>query len=469
LFSTTDTIAAIATPPGRGGLGVVRLSGPDAHAIVLRLLARSTPLEPRRATFGRIVAPSSREQSSPADARSARHVVDQVVVTWFAAPQSFTGDDVVEIGAHGSPVLLRQILELTLAQGARLGEPGEFTLRAHLNGRLDLVQAEAIADLVDAVTPLQARAAMDQLEGTLTTAIGRIDANLFDLAARLEASLDFPDEGFHFITRDEAAAGIAAVRRGLDDLARDGEAGRVLREGSLVVITGRPNAGKSSLFNALAGAARAIVTDVPGTTRDLLTERVEIGGVPITLVDTAGLREARDVIEAEGVRRAKDALRVAALTLHVVDATAGARGEDDDFGGSAGADLPGPCLRVLNKIDLLSPPAGASPQNSGADGLAVSARTGVGLSDLRHAMLRALTAREDLRDPPAISNLRHLGHVHDALAAVDRAEEALGAGATEELVLAELSAARGALEAITGRRSPEDLLRHIFSRFCIGK
>jgi tRNA modification GTPase len=468
LFSTTDTIAAIATPPGRGGLGVVRLSGPDAHPIVLRLLARSMPLEPRRATFGRIVAPSSREPSSLADARSGRHVVDQVVVTWFAAPQSFTGDDVVEIGAHGSPLLLRQILELTLAQGARLGEPGEFTLRAHLNGRLDLVQAEAIADLVDAVTPLQARAAMDQLEGTLTTAIGRIDAGLFDLAARLEASLDFPDEGFHFITRDEAAAGIAVVRRELDDLARDGEAGRVLRDGSLVVITGRPNAGKSSLFNALAGAARAIVTDVPGTTRDLLTERVEIGGVPITLVDTAGLREARDVIEAEGVRRAKDALRVAALTLHVVDATAGARGEDD-VEGPAGVALPGPCLRVLNKIDLLPPPASPSSESSGIEGLAISARTGAGLSDLRHAMLRALTAREDLRDPPAISNLRHLGHVHDALAAVDRAEAALGAGATEELVLAELSTARRALEAITGRRSPEDLLRHIFSRFCIGK
>jgi tRNA modification GTPase len=297
VFSTTDTIVAIATPQGRGGIGVVRLSGPDSLRIARALMGRDAPLQPRHATFGHIVDLQG----------SSSRVVDQVVVTFFSAPRSFTGEDVVEISAHGSTVLLRRIVELALTHGARLGEPGEFTLRAHLNGRLDLIQAEAVADLVDAVTPLQARAAMDQLEGTLTSAIGRIDAGLFDLAARLEASLDFPEEGFHFVTRDQAALELGRARSALEVLIQEGRAGRVVREGSLVVIGGRPNAGKSSLFNALVGSSRAIVTEIPGTTRDLLTERVDIDGLPVTLVDTAGLRDAQDAIEAEGVKRAREA------------------------------------------------------------------------------------------------------------------------------------------------------------------
>ncbi len=224
--------------------------------------------------------------------------VDLAVATWFAAPHSYTGDEVVEVSAHGSPPVLADIVRLAMAAGARLAEPGEFTLRAYLNGRLDLAQAEAVADLVNAVTPLQARAAMDQLDGTLTTAIARIDAALFDLAARLEASLDFPEEGFHFITRDDAVGECARIVAELGRLADQGRAGRVIREGRTVAIIGRPNAGKSSLFNALVGAARAIVTEVPGTTRDLITERVDVSGIPVTLVDTAGLRATHDPIES---------------------------------------------------------------------------------------------------------------------------------------------------------------------------
>ncbi len=454
MFSTADTIVAIATPPGRGALGVIRLSGPDAQRIAEALLGRDRPLEPRHATFGRIVA---------ADGAPSR-AVDQVVVTSFAGPHSFTGDDVVEITGHGSPVLLHRIVELALQAGARLGEPGEFTLRAHLNGRLDLVQAEAIADLVDAVTPLQARVAMDQLEGTLTTAIAAVDAALFDLAARLEASLDFPDEGFHFITREQAAAELSAVRAALDDLIRGGRAGRVVREGATVVLAGRPNAGKSSLFNALVGTARAIVTAVPGTTRDLLTERVDIGGLPITLVDTAGLGDAADDIEAEGMRRARQAVDVASLTLVVVDGSQPMTGADRRILATGS----GVGMRVITKIDLPRAWAtGTVPELTSA--LEVSALTGAGLDEVRHAIVTRLTEQDHWRDTPAISNVRHLALAESARASVDRGVAALAAGATEELVLAELGGARQALEEITGQRSAEDLLRHVFSRFCVGK
>jgi tRNA modification GTPase len=456
VFSTTDTIAAIATPPGHGGLGVVRLSGPQAHDIARHLTAGRRHLRPRYATVATLVEPGSGD--APVRA------LDQVVVTFFAAPHSFTGDDVVEISAHGSPVLLRRIVELAMAAGARLAEPGEFTLRAHLNGRLDLVQAEAIADLVDAVTPLQARAAMDQLEGTLTTAIREIDARMFDLAARLEASLDFPDEGFHFVTREQAAGELTDLHASLEALIQEGRAGRVVRDGSLVVMSGRPNAGKSSLFNALVGAARAIVTDVPGTTRDLLTERIDIGGLPITLVDTAGLRETLDAIEVEGVRRARQAQEVAALTIAVIDGAAPLSVAD-----RSSIAEPGNRLIAISKTDL--PRAWpVSELTHAADRVVeVSARTGAGIDVLRRRLVSELTSREEWRDPPAVSNVRHLGHLMDALAVVDRTRASLQRGATEELLLAELVDARRSLEEITGQRAPEDLLRHIFGKFCIGK
>ena len=468
MFSTTDTIVAIATPAGRGGIGIVRLSGPDAQAIARTLTGRAKDFRARHATLARIVeperVPAQPLHSAPDGSGARARTIDRVVVTCFAAPRSFTGEDVVEIGAHGSPVLLQRIVELAMAAGARLAEPGEFTLRAHLNGRLDLIQAEAIADLVDAVTPLQARAAMDQLEGTLTAAIREIDARMFDLAARLEASLDFPDEGFHFVTREQAAGELGEVQASIETLIRDGRAGRVVRDGSLVVISGRPNAGKSSLFNALVGAARAIVTDVPGTTRDLLTERVDIGGLPVTLVDTAGLREAGDAIEVEGVRRARQAQEIAALTVVVVDGSQPLSAEDRSAAGAAGARVV-----VRSKIDL--PPAWSADRlgDAAARVVDVSAVTGDGMDALRRRLVSELTTREEWRDPPAVSNVRHLGHLTDALAVVERTRAALDRGATEELLLAELVDARRSLEEITGRRAPEDLLRHIFGKFCIGK
>ena len=348
MFSTTDTIVAVATPPGRGGIGVVRLSGAGAETIARTLVAREQPLAPRHATFTRIAA------------------CDQVVATFFPAPHSYTGEDVVELSAHGSPVILAGIVSAAMGGGARLAEPGEFTLRAFLNGRIDLPQAEAVADLIDAVTPLQARAAFDQLEGTLTGAIRDIDAALFDLVARLEASVDFSEEGYHFVEPAEVAGSLERLMERTALLIDEGRRGRLLREGLQVAIVGKPNVGKSSLFNALAGAARAIVTDVPGTTRDLVTEVVDIGGLRVTLVDTAGMRPTRDVVEAEGVARARQAWDVADVVLVVVDGSAPLDALDRQLLEETAGHRR---LIVANKSDL------GTDLGSGAGFLRVSART----------------------------------------------------------------------------------------------
>lgn len=441
MFSTADTIVAIATPPGRGGIGVVRVSGPDAETIAGRLITHGGALEHRHATFTRV----RRQTHDPSDTRDA---IDQIVATFFPAPASYTGEDVVELSAHGSPVVLRAIVELAMSNGARLAEPGEFTLRAFLNGRIDLMQAEAVGDLIDAATPLQARAAFDQLEGTLTRMIAEIDAELFDLIARLEASVDFPDEGYHFVEPGALAAAIDGLRARTSALLADAHRGRVVREGLQIAIVGRPNVGKSSLFNALVGASRAIVTDVPGTTRDLVTEVIDLEGLRVTLVDTAGLREATDIVEAEGVARSRQAIRAADLVLAVVD-------EDD------AEIIDNKHVIVQNKLDLGRPPRGVG----------VSATTGAGLDELRRAILAALDV--DLqRDRPEITNVRHISLVERAHVALGRARDAAlaaGGSMSEEFVLADLQDARAALEEITGRRAPGELLEHIFSRFCIGK
>ena len=452
-FSPDDTIVAIATPPGRGGIGVVRLAGPASLSIACALTEREG-FEPRHATLALV-----RDEVDHREGRS----IDEVVVTWFAAPHSYTGDDVVEISGHGSPPVQQGIVARAMQAGARLAEPGEFTLRAYLNGKIDLVQAEAVADLIDAVTPLQARAAMDQLEGTLTSTIRRLDLSLFDLAARLEASLDFPDEGFHFVGRDDARVELAAIRANLDALAAEGQIGRVVREGRLVVIAGPPNAGKSSLFNALVGSARAIVTDIPGTTRDAVTERVDLNGLAVTLVDTAGLRETVDPIEAEGIARTRQAQDVAALTVIVLDQSQPLTPETRHLVSHAGP----AAVVVCNKTDW--PAAWRDDELGARDVVPVSATTGAGLDALRARVVAALTGRDDWRDAPAISNIRHLALVDQARQALARADEAIGAGASEEIVLTEIGVARSALESITGRRTADDLLHHIFAKFCVGK
>jgi tRNA modification GTPase len=447
MFSTDDSIVAIATPPGRGGIGVVRISGPRAQEIGRALLSRQRPLEPRRATFARV--------------RS-----DEVVATYFPEPHSYTGQDVLEISAHGSPVVLQGILRGAVEAGARLAEPGEFTLRAFLNGKRDLVRAEAVADLIDAATPLQARVAFDQLQGTLTERIRRIDAALFDLIARLEASLDFPDEGYHFIEPAETGRSIASVICEIDRLLVDAARGRMIREGATVVIAGRPNTGKSSLFNKLVGGDRAIVTEIAGTTRDLVTERVDIGGLAITLVDTAGWRDTLDIVEREGVARSERARAIADVTLVVLDASEPLTAEDEHLLAATAAQ---PRIVVGNKCDVPCARAHGSIQ--------ISAKTGEGLDRLREAIAGTLAGDaagegcgDALRDTAAVSNARHIALLEQTRASLRAAREAVVTARTpEEFVLADLQAARACLDEIVGVRTSDDVLRHIFERFCIGK
>ena len=454
MFSTADTIVAIATPPGRGGLGVIRLSGGDAFRIAQHLVGRPSAFQPRRATFCRVIASAQSE------------VRDEVVVTTFPAPRSYTGEDVAEISAHGSPVVLAGILRGAMSAGARLAEPGEFTLRGFLHGKRDLIQAEAVGDLIDAVTPLQARAAFDQLEGTLTTAIGAIETELFDLVARLEASLDFPDEGYHFIDPGELQAALDAVVNRLDALLASAARGRVVREGAVVALVGAPNAGKSSLFNLLLNSNRAIVNAAPGTTRDLLTERVDIAGLSVELVDTAGLRDTEDEVEREGVLRTEGSLRVADVAVVVIDRSRPLSADDRRALSSTSTQAR---LVVANKIDL---PAAWPDQAIGADAVPISAQSGAGIETLIARLSETLAQAPAMRDVPLVTNVRHVLLLEQARASLVRGRLAVAesAGALpEEFLLADVQEGLERLQEVTGRRTSEDLLRHIFERFCIGK
>ena len=379
----------------------MRLSGPRSVDIACALTTRAS-FEARHATLATI-----RTDTAP---------IDQAVVTAFPSPHSYTGEDVVEISAHGSPVVLRAIVSAAMAGGARLANPGEFTFRAFLNGRIDLVQAEAVADLVDAVTPLQARVAFDQLEGTLTSRLRELDAELLELIAPLEASLDFPDEGYHFVQQAQTSEAINRTLASLERLLIDARRGRAIREGLTVAIVGSPNAGKSSLFNRLVGSARAIVTDVAGTTRDLLTERVDVGGIPFTLVDTAGLRLAtHDAIEAEGIARARQAADTADILLLVLDRSRPLSAEDEAL---LSETANRPRIVVCSKCDL----PGVWHPGPGA-AVEVSALTDDGMEALREAMIAAADV-EPLRDGAPIANQRHIALLEQSRSALTRAAEA---------------------------------------------
>jgi tRNA modification GTPase len=469
MFSTSDTIVAIATPSGHGALGVVRVSGPAACHVAGVILTTERPLIPRHATFTRV---RGADGGSNGNRDRSSAFSDQVIATYFQHPASYTGEDVVEISAHGSPVVLHQILKAAMHAGARLAEPGEFTLRAFLNGRLDLVQAEAVADLIEAVTPLQARVAFDQLEGTLTAEIEAVDGLLFEMVARFEASIDFPEEGYHFVDPQRTADELGAIEARVVRLLSGARHGRLIREGAQVVIAGRSNVGKSSLFNALLGTGRAIVTAAPGTTRDFVTEMTDLQGVRVALVDTAGERGTFDPIEEveqEGIARARQARAIAQLVLVVLDRSQALTDVDRHL-----LDETSDSRRVIvvNKIDLPDAWCSDALQDLSRSVFPISVRTGEGLDRLKACLVEALGGGDVERDTAAVTNIRHIELLERAQQALHQARQAItdsGGRLSEEFVLADLQAARHAFEEITGARTADDVLTHIFGRFCIGK
>ena len=456
MFDPDDTIVAISTPPGQGGIGVVRLSGPMAKVVANAVLSLEQDLQPRHATLTQVKdCPEGRP-------------LDQVVAKFFPRPKSYTGEDVVELSGHGSPVLLRQIVAATISAGARLAEPGEFTFRAYLNGRIDLVQAEAVAALVASVTPLQARAAFDQLDGTMTDAIGEIDGSVFDLIVRLEASLDFPDEGYHFVNQETAISDLEEIVRRLKKLLDSAGRGRLIREGSQAVIVGKPNVGKSTLFNQLCGAQRAIVTDVPGTTRDLLTETIDLSGIPVTLVDTAGVRETSDRVEAEGVYRTRGAVGAATAIVLVLD---GSKPLEPDDRSLLVETQSGRRLIIISKQDLPTAwvPADEPAIATSDDATSVCLLDNKDVAVVREKISCLVEGNDSHRDVPAVTNLRHIDLLRQADNTLEQALENARTGVTEELLLAELADARRTLEEISGVRPDDAVLRRIFESFCIGK
>ena len=440
---TEDTIVAAATPPGKGGVGIVRVSGPGTERIARAMLG-SLP-EPRTATYGSFCDRTGR-------------VLDTGLALYFPSPASFTGESVLELHGHGGPVVIAAVVAAAVDLGARRAEPGEFTRRAFLNDKLDLAQAEAVADLIDSGTSQAARAALRSLSGEFSTAVDGLAETLTGLRMYVEAAIDFPEEEIDFLADDALQARLEECDAAFVDLMRRASIGRALRDGYRVVIVGRPNAGKSSLMNRLSGEETAIVTEVAGTTRDILREQIDIDGLAVELVDTAGLRDNPDRIEAEGIRRAREALRSADAVLWIQDSSDPKAAEPDE-------PLPDgvPVLVVRNKIDLSGETAGGAGSE-----LRLSAKTGAGLEDL-HRRLRELAGYEDMGEGAFTARRRHTEALQRALAHFRDGRKALDEQRAGELLAEELRLAQEALGEITGAVSPDDLLGRIFASFCIGK
>ena len=495
-----DTIVAIATPPGRGGIGVVRLAGPEAKAIAMTMLRLNHGLEPGRAVFGELVEPYGSDtplrtlqtlpgapslclpvletqgggldlthplknpESGGPKTVARQQKIDEVVVTYFAKPRSYTTDDIIEISAHGSPVVLRHIVEIALGQGARLAEPGEFTMRAFLNGRIDLTQAEAVRDLIESQTLHQAKVAAQQLEGALSRRLQPIKQKLVELIALLEAGIDFAEDDISVLPSRQILQHVAEVKTPLEELARSFAYGKLVHEGLTLAIVGRPNVGKSSLFNRLVERERAIVTATPGTTRDLVTETVAIGGIPVKLVDTAGIRAALDEAESIGIKKSMEALADADLVLVVVDASQPLSNEDRELLKQTASRA---AILVENKADLKAKAVGqeAPTQTS----IRTSALTGQGIAELRAAILQHVSGGGGSAESGFLTNARHAALVRDSLAALNKAESAVHHQIPHEMLLLDLYGALRPLDEITGATTNDDILNLIFSRFCIGK
>jgi len=459
-YLSEDTIAAISTPPGRSGIGIVRLSGPAAREIARRIFHPKTEgadLSPRRATFGEIRDPDTGD------------LVDEAVVTFFPGPHSYTGEDVVELSCHGSPVVLRRVLDLALEHGARAAGPGEFTLRAFLNGRIDLVQAEAIRDLIEAQTVTQARVALRQMQGSLSRRLHPIRQSLVDAIVQMETAVEFVEDDVLTESRSSLMARLDGAIAELEAIAAQYRTGRIVREGIHIAIVGKPNVGKSSLFNRLLSRERAIVTEIPGTTRDMLIETASIEGVPVHLVDTAGLREASDRVERLGIERSREAIADADLVLVVLD---GSQPLDEDDRMVLEATRSVPRLLAINKHDLperLDPEAIRALQET-APLCRVSALTGQGLDELRRRILELVTSGSAFQPEDVIlTNARHHRLILAARDAIVQARRALDEGYSEEVALVGLHDALRCLGEITGEVTIEDILNQIFSTFCIGK
>ena len=446
-MAPADTIAAIATAHGRAGIGVVRVSGPEVPALV-------------RAILGSEPAPRHAELANFLDAGGA--AIDRGVALYFPAPHSYTGEHVLELQGHGGPAILRLLLARSFELGARPAEPGEFTRRAFLNGKLDLTQAESVADLIDASSVAAARGAMRSLAGEFSTRVNALRDALVDLRALVEASLDFPEEDVDFMEKAHVRERVLRVREAVDTLYHTAMRGNLLREGARVVLLGRPNVGKSSLMNTLAGEEVAIVTEVPGTTRDALRRELVIEGVPIHVVDTAGLRTTEDTVERIGVERTWREIGQADIALHVVDSLDADLGVDSEIASR----IPNTARKiiVINKIDILGVPAGRAVRNAEEE-VFVSAKTGEGMEHLRAALLDA-AGWQVTEEAPFMARERHLAALRVALAALERAS---GCSERHELFAEELRQAQKALAAITGEVTADELLGEIFSRFCIGK
>jgi tRNA modification GTPase len=447
-----DTIVAISTPPGRGGIGIVRLSGPQASSVAAQLVHLHRPMEHARAALADVLDSSESETQR----------IDQAMVTYFEAPHSYTSDDLVEIAAHGSPVVLDLLLRRALDCGARLAEPGEFTQRAFLSGKLDLTQAEAVRDLIEAQTLTQARQAAAQMGGALSRRTQPLKHTLLELIALLEAGIDFAEDDVDVTPQSEIGRRIAELAEPLAALEASFARGRVVHDGLTLAIVGRPNAGKSSLFNRLVERERAIVTAIPGTTRDLVTERIAIDGIPIELVDTAGLRDTHEEIEQLGIARSREALADASLVVIVLDATQALNDEERALLATVESR---PAVVVMNKCDL--------EQSGGITGvpgtaLQTSAVTGEGVDALRTRIV-ALATGGAAAEPGLLTSVRHQQAISTARAALKDAGDANANNIPHEMILIDLYRALWALDSLTGQTTPDDVLNLIFSTFCIGK
>jgi tRNA modification GTPase len=450
-----DTIAAISTPPGRGGIGIVRLSGPEAAEIAAQLVRLRQPLEHGRARLADVMDDRAAGDSA---------AIDEALVTLFAAPNSYTAEDVVEIAAHGSPVVLELLLRRALDLGARLAEPGEFTQRAFLAGKLDLTQAEAVRDLIQAQTLTQARQAASQMGGALSRRVSPVKHALVELIALLEAGIDFAEDDVDVAPAVEIARRVDELTPPLAALAASFARGRIVHDGLTLAIVGRPNAGKSSLFNRLVERERAIVTATPGTTRDLVTERISLEGIPLELVDTAGLREGLEEAEQLGIARSREALADAALVLVVLDATQALNDEEHLL---LEAVQGRPAVVVVNKSDLaeLSTLDGAGSEFAS---VRTSALTGEGIAELRRLIL-ALATGGAASEPGMLTSLRHQQAIATTLDALGDAAQANANAIPHEMILLDLYRGLWALDSLTGQTTSDDILNLIFSTFCIGK